>query len=121
MKIAVTALGNELSSVVDPRFGRAKYFIIIDPDKMEFKAVSKLGLNSAHGAGVQAGQLMNTKGVTVLITGNVGPNAYMKLSAANIKIYKSNDQTIKQAIEGFKNNKLQQVMEPGSAHSGKPA
>ena len=31
MKIAVTSTGTELTSEMDPRFGRAAYFLIVDP------------------------------------------------------------------------------------------
>ena len=32
MKIAITAQGPELDAAVDPRFGRAAYFLIVDTD-----------------------------------------------------------------------------------------
>ncbi len=120
MKIAVTALGDKLSSMVDPRFGRAKYFLIIDPDTMEYEVITNDGMNSVHGAGIQAGQLMSSKDVSVLITGNVGPNAFMTLSAANIQVYQSGDQSVAKAIEQFKNNQLVQINEAGPAHGGLP-
>ena len=36
MKIAVTSQGPDLSSQVDPRFGRASGFIVLDTDTDEF-------------------------------------------------------------------------------------
>jgi len=39
MKIAVSASSPELDSSVDPRFGRCPYFLIVDPETMEFEAV----------------------------------------------------------------------------------
>jgi len=41
MKIAVTSAGNELISDVDPRFGRAKYFIVVDPKTLSQKLYLK--------------------------------------------------------------------------------
>jgi predicted Fe-Mo cluster-binding NifX family protein len=35
MKIAVSAAGNTLDSLVDPRFGRCAYFIIADVEEMK--------------------------------------------------------------------------------------
>jgi predicted Fe-Mo cluster-binding NifX family protein len=75
MKIAITATGDNLQASVDPRFGRAQYFIILDPDTMEFEAISNTDLNAAHGAGIQSGQLMSSNNVKAVITRNVGPNA----------------------------------------------
>ena len=32
MKLAVTATGKDLAAKIDPRFGRAPYFIMMDPE-----------------------------------------------------------------------------------------
>jgi predicted Fe-Mo cluster-binding NifX family protein len=32
MKFAVASQGNDLQSPLDPRFGRAKYFIVVDTE-----------------------------------------------------------------------------------------
>ena len=40
MKVAISAKGNELSSQVDPRFGRAVYFIVYDTEDDSFEAIS---------------------------------------------------------------------------------
>jgi len=39
MKIAITATGPDLDSIVDPRFGRCAYFLIIDPETMEYESI----------------------------------------------------------------------------------
>ena len=36
MLIAVTAQGQELSAPVDPRFGRAKFFVAVDTETGEY-------------------------------------------------------------------------------------
>ena len=118
MKIAVTSLGDQLNSMVDPRFGRAKYFIIVDPETMEFEAIRNDGMNAAHGAGIASGQLMSSHDVSVLITGSVGPNAHMTLTAANIKIYNCGDQSVEKAVEKFKTGKLDEIVSAGPAHAG---
>jgi predicted Fe-Mo cluster-binding NifX family protein len=43
MKIAVSATGETLEDLVDPRFGRCRYYIIADTDNFEFVAVSNTG------------------------------------------------------------------------------
>ena len=68
MKIAVTSRGAELDSEVDPRFGRARYFVIVDTDTGESRAVdNEQNLNAAQGAGIQAAQLVATQGVEALL------------------------------------------------------
>ena len=110
MKIAVTAQGNELSSEIDLRFGRAKWLIIFDTETNDFQAYDNdVNLNAAQGAGIQTGQNVANFGADVVITGNVGPKACMTLNAADVKIYLAEKQTVQQAIEAFKAGQLKQV------------
>ena len=39
MKIAVTSTGRELDSPVDPRFGRAAYFLVVDSENFDFEVL----------------------------------------------------------------------------------
>ena len=56
MKICITSQGPDLSSQVDPRFGRAKYFIIYDDETETHEAVNNQeNVGAAGGAGVQSG------------------------------------------------------------------
>ena len=118
MKIAITALGKDLQSHVDPHFGRAKNFIFLDPDTMEFKTISNDSMDAAHGAGIQSGQLMSSENVEIVITGQVGPNAYQTLTAGNIKIYQSGDISVEQAVDFFKKGELKQILQSGPEHFG---
>lgn len=118
MKIAITATGADLQAQVDPRFGRAQYFVIVDPETMEFEAIENSSLSAAHGAGIQAGQLMSSKDVSAVITGSVGPNAFQTLTAAGINIFQSPGGTVQQAVDAYKNRQLQPVTQFGPAHAG---
>ncbi|UCE06804.1 MAG: DUF5320 family protein [bacterium] len=118
MKIAITATGSDLQAQVDPRFGRAQYFIIVDPETMEFEAIENTSVSAAHGAGIQSGQLISSKEVTVVITGSVGPNAYQTLTAAGIQIFQTLGGTVAQTIDAYKNRQLQHITQVGPAHGG---
>jgi predicted Fe-Mo cluster-binding NifX family protein len=118
MKIAITATGTDLQAQVDPRFGRAGYFIIVDPETMEFEAIENSSISAAHGAGIQSGQLMSSKDVSAVITGSVGPNAFQTLTAAGIQIFQSPGGTVQQAVDAYKNGRLQPVTNFGPAHAG---
>ncbi len=110
MKVAVTAQGKELSSEIDTRFGRAKWLIVFDTDTGDFEAHNNdINLNAIQGAGIQTGQNIANLGVEAVITGNVGPNAYKTLSAASVKIFLAEKQTVAKALESFKAGKLNQV------------
>ena len=56
MKIAITATGSTLDAQVDPRFGRCRYFILINPDTMEFEVVENGGATAGGGAGISVGK-----------------------------------------------------------------
>jgi predicted Fe-Mo cluster-binding NifX family protein len=103
MKVVVTSRGMELDSEVDPRFGRARYFILADTETGEFEAVDNAqNLNAAQGAGIQAAQQLAALGAEALLTGHCGPNAFKALSAGGIKVFAGAQGTVAEAIEQFK-------------------
>lgn len=107
MKVAITAQGKTLDSKVDPRFGRSGWFVVVDTNTSEFKAVSNdQNLNANQGAGIQAAELVSRQGVSALITGNCGPKAFRTLTAAGIKIYYGTDGTVKEVLEQFNEGSL---------------
>jgi predicted Fe-Mo cluster-binding NifX family protein len=107
MKIAVTSSGNDLSSPIDPRFGRCANFIIVDSDSMEFQVVeNSQNFNLPQGAGIQAGTTIANSRAEVLITGNCGPKAFMVLEQAGISVITGAGGTVGQVVEQFKNGEL---------------
>ncbi len=106
MKVCVTAEGQDLDSRVDPRFGRCRYFILVDPETLAFDVADNAGIEASGGAGIQAGQFVASKGAKAVITGNVGPNAYQTLQAAGISIFTGATGTVRQALEDYKNKRL---------------
>ncbi|HLB73421.1 MAG TPA: NifB/NifX family molybdenum-iron cluster-binding protein [Sedimentisphaerales bacterium] len=110
MKIAITAQGEELSSEMDLRFGRAKWLIVVDAETGDFQSHdNKVNLNAAQGAGIQTGRNIANLGVEAVVTGNVGPNAFKTLSAAGVRIFLAEKQTVQDAIDSFKAGKLKEV------------
>ena len=109
MRIAVTAQGRDLSAPIDPRFGRAKFFVIVDTETGDFSTADNTqNLNAAQGAGIQAGRNVVELGVKAVITGHVGPKAYTTLQAGGVAIYTGATGTVADAIEQFKAGKLKQ-------------
>jgi predicted Fe-Mo cluster-binding NifX family protein len=107
MKIAITAQGEQMQSPVDPRFGRAKWFIVVDTDTGDFEVVdNKKNFDAAQGAGIQAGRNVAELGVEAVITGNVGPKAFAVLKAANIEVHIGANGTVQDALEQFKTGDL---------------
>lgn len=103
MKIAVTAKGEQLSSEVDPRFGRAPYIIIVDTETMDFEALdNSTNVNAFKGAGIQAATMVADKGAEVLLTGYCGPNAFKTVSAAGLKVVDDVSGTVEEVVARFK-------------------
>lgn len=119
MKICITSRGDSLDSEVDPRFGRCGFFIVADPESMEFSAFPNEMAGIAGGAGIQAGQFMSEKGVGAVVTGNCGPNAFRTLQAAGIGVFTGAAGSVRDAIDAYKNGKLGSSQGPNvGAHSG---
>lgn len=112
MKVAVSATGENLDAQIDPRFGRCQFFIIVDIDTMDYKAISNESAMASGGAGIQAAQTVTGMGVEAVITGNVGPNAFQTLSASGIKIITGASGIVKDAIERYKNGELKEISSP---------
>jgi predicted Fe-Mo cluster-binding NifX family protein len=112
MKIAVSANGPTLDAEVDPRFGRCPYFIIADPETMEFEAIDNASAMASGGAGISAAQMVAGKGVAAIITGNCGPNAHQVLSAAGIEMITGASGKVKDVLESYRAGKLKASSQP---------
>jgi predicted Fe-Mo cluster-binding NifX family protein len=119
MKIGISSTGEDLNAQVDPRFGRCKYFLIVDTDTMNFESISNESAMASGGAGIQAAQTIAKTGVKSMVTGNMGPNAFQTLSAAGIKIFTGATGTINEAVDKYKRGELQETNTPNvGSHSG---
>jgi len=119
MKIAITSTGETLDSQVDPRFGRAAYFLIGDSETNEFKAIENENVAAGGGAGISSAKLVKDAGADAVLTGNCGPNAERTLRAANVKLYTGAKGTVAEAIELFRSGKLTEADGPNvPSHSG---
>jgi len=106
MRIAISANGATLDDEVDPRFGRCQYFIIADPETMEFEGVNNSSAMASGGAGISAAQMIVEKGVGEVLTGNCGPNAHQVLSSAGIQVITGVSGSVRDAIEGYRSGKF---------------
>jgi predicted Fe-Mo cluster-binding NifX family protein len=107
MKIAISATGPGLDADIDPRFGRCRSFIIVDPETLEFEAIENSGIAASGGAGTASAQMVASRGVEAVLTGNCGPNAYQVLEAAGVRVYTGVSGKVSKAIEDYKSGKYQ--------------
>ena len=119
MKIAISSVGADLNAQVDPRFGRCQYFVIVDPDSMEFEGIENSSASAGGGAGIAAAQQIVGKEVEAVLTGNCGPNAFSVLETAGIKVMTGVSGTVQEAVEGYKAGKYNAISQANaSPHSG---
>ena len=109
MKVAISAVGADLDAKVDPRFGRCRYFIIVDSDTLEFDVIENPNIGLMSRAGIQSGQMMADRGVQVILTGNIGPNAFQTLSAADVQVITGVNGTVREAIHKLNSDQLRPV------------
>ncbi len=113
-KIAISCEGPSLDDQVDPRFGRAAGFLIVDTDSMQTVYVDNGGSQVlAQGAGIQAAEAVASAGAGVVLTGYVGPKAFMALSAAGIQVGQNlENMTAREALERYLNGQIPMASQP---------
>lgn len=108
MKFAVSSQGPETNAGVDPRFGRARCFRVVDPATGQQTVVdNSAGREAAQGAGIRAIQTLADLGVAAVVTGHVGPKAWAACQAAGIKVYACKEGTVDQAMRAFMTGQLE--------------
>ena len=110
IKVAITSQGKELSSEIDPRFGRAMWLLLVDTETGVSGAYDNtVNLNMTQVAGIQTCQNIVNLGAEAVITGNVAPSAFKTLGAAGMRIFLAEKQTVAEAMEVFEAGKLKEV------------
>jgi len=87
MKVAIPTPSNSNDTLANPRFGRANFFCIIDTKTGTKQFIPNPATQAAHGAGVQAGQILVDQNIDAAISAKYGPNAEQVLRSANIKMF----------------------------------
>jgi len=76
--VAISASGKDLNAGVEPRFGRARYFVLIDPATEDWESFDNLAnLSSQQDVGIlTAKNLTKNRVVETVVTGHCGPKAF---------------------------------------------
>jgi predicted Fe-Mo cluster-binding NifX family protein len=119
MKIVVSSQGEHLEAATSPVFGRCPTFVFVDAETLEFEALPNPAMSQGGGAGIQAAQFVVNQGAGVVLTGNLGPNAFDVLQAAGVPGYLVPEGTVRQAVEAHKAGRLQPMAGANvAAHAG---
>ncbi|NLM16099.1 MAG: dinitrogenase iron-molybdenum cofactor biosynthesis protein [Candidatus Riflebacteria bacterium] len=106
MRIAMPVNEKKAEGTINPSFGRAPYFLIYNTETKETVFVDNKAMESRGGAGIKAAQTLADNNVEALLVPRLGENAADALNAAEIKIYKTINDSIKDNIEAFAAGKL---------------
>jgi predicted Fe-Mo cluster-binding NifX family protein len=111
MKVAISATNNDWKAPVDPRFGRAAGFFIVDTDTEETSYVdNRAQAEAGHGAGTGAARSVVDAGVKVVLTPRVGPKAASVLDAAGIKVLGGvENASVQEAYVRYRTGKLTEL------------
>jgi predicted Fe-Mo cluster-binding NifX family protein len=113
MKIIVTTTGPDLEAAVDPRFGRAPYFVAVDSETTTWQAHPNPAAEAFGGAGTLAAQFVAGQQAQAVISGAFGPNAFQALRAADIQMYLyTGVDSARKAIELYRTGELVQASLP---------
>jgi predicted DNA-binding protein (UPF0251 family)/predicted Fe-Mo cluster-binding NifX family protein len=120
-KIAFSSEGPSLDDMIDPRFGRAGGFVVVDPETKETTYLDNGASQArAQGAGIQAAEMMAKAGVGVVLTGWMGPNAFQALSAVGIKVGQNLEGiTVRQALDRYLAGQVELADSPNRAGGGR--
>jgi predicted Fe-Mo cluster-binding NifX family protein len=106
MKIAIPADNKSLGTSVCQSFGRAPYFLLYDTESKETVLLENEAAASQGGAGIKAAQAVVDCKAQAVLTVRCGKNAADVIKAANIKIYKTIDDSAQKNIDAFCEGKL---------------
>jgi len=99
---------------VEPWFGRAAYFLLVDTDNMIADAIENESAGDPPAIGeINAARLVIDAGAQAVLTGNCGLDARHMLATAGVKLFQGIPGTGEEAVAQFKGGKLLEVPAPG--------
>lgn len=122
MKLAIPVNENNMETTVCPSFGRTPYFLIYDVETKESNFLDNSAAASQGGAGIKAAQILVDYKISALLTPRCGENAAAVIQAAQIKMYRTMNDSIQDNISAFEAEMLPLLEEihPGfHNHGGK--
>jgi predicted Fe-Mo cluster-binding NifX family protein len=112
--VAISANGKDIDADVEPRFGRARFFILVDPITQQWEPFDNLAnLSSLQSVGVlTAKNLTRNQAVQTVVTGNCGPKAFEELKGAGVKVFLNAQGTVRQALHKLRLGELEEAPGP---------
>ena len=113
MDICIPSTGPTLDSLVDPRFGRAAYFLILDSKGKIKESIENQAVNVQRGAGVLSAQTVAGKGIGRILVENIGPMPFHLFYSSGIKVMVGpKGLSVKDLFKAYKDKKTKEVSAP---------
>jgi len=97
MRIAVASTGRDEASVISPRPGRSKFYLIFDQDGRFLETLSN-PFSRGGGAGFGVAKMLADKDVDVVVGGQFGEKMAAALAQRGLT-YRTMEGTIREAVE----------------------
>ena len=91
MKVAITSTGNSPESLLDTRFGRCSYFVVYDTENQATEYIPNPNKDCIEGAGPASVQLVASRGVKKVISGEFGAKVKSIFDSLQIQLIIIND------------------------------
>lgn len=108
MKVLIATDGKKLEHGVARRFGKASWYMIVDVDTNDIELFPNLKLEDHHEIVPKASE----RGVSTIITGNIGPRSYDLISSLNLRVALARNMSARDAIERLKQGTLKTLDAP---------
>ncbi len=111
---------NGLESTIDPRFGRAYAYVVVDVDTCTLAAqLGNAMRKAAHSAGTEAAAVMAGNSVVAVISGRFGRKSFQALGNIGIEMWTApRGITVKEAVTRFVAGRLRRETTPSDGGRG---
>jgi len=106
-KLLVASSGDTLDSKVSGRFGHSGYFLIVDPETMEYETFP--GVSNFES---QSFRKYDITSIRKVIVGNIGPALYNEVKAFGCKIYLCRNMPVPEAIKKVMDGEIPELKKP---------
>jgi len=107
MKVVVTSQGPDTSSVVEPVFRRARFFLLCDTETAQaIPYDNQQNLDTPRGTGILAGQLIAFFDADAVVTGNIGHGAVLALRSRGLTVYVGATGLVRDALADLRGGRL---------------
>ena len=106
---AVRGAARGIDAELDPRFGRAERFLVVDVEtEVVLEEIDNPVIEQAHGAGSAAASIVAGRGAKAIVSGRFGPNALTALEGLGLQVYVAPEAitTVRQALPALRSGAL---------------